>query len=143
MPHKMSTNFFQTKVSCEQDVPMSPDVNTSCDPHHSCELGRDLKEGPRRRDVEGTQVSRSQRGPPRDAPGGESEPGRLQHAQTHERARTHTHTLSLSTHGPNSSGWAEKGTGRTTGRRRRRTRGNPGSRTSAETRQEVRSSRGT
>lgn len=92
MPHKMSTNFFQTKVSCEQDVPMSPDVNTSCDPHHSCELGRDLKEGPRRRDVEGTQVSRSQRGPPRDAPGGESEPGRLQHAQTHERARTHTHT---------------------------------------------------
>ena len=88
----MSKNFLPTKGSCEQDVSMSPDVNTSWAPHPSCELGRDQSgsptrgpKGPRRRDVERTRASRWRRGSRGMRPG--KRPG-----HTHTRTSTHTHT---------------------------------------------------
>lgn len=134
MSHKMSKNFLPTKGSCEQDVSMSPDVNTSWAPHPSCELGRDQSgsptrgpKGPRRRDVERTRASRWRRGSRGMRPG--KRPG-----HTHTRTSTHTHTH---------TDLAEKGTGRSSRRPERRTQRNQGSRTPAGMRQGVRSSRAT
>lgn len=110
MPHKMSTNFLYRKGSCEQDVSMSPDVNTSS--AHTTSM----KSGPRRRDVVGTRASGHERGPPRTRPPEGRGPTRLRRAP----ARAHTHSQKRALR-------AGKGVGRTAGLPARRTpRNRPG-----------------
>lgn len=106
MPHKMSTNFLYRKGSCEQDVSMSPDVNTSS--AHTTSM----KSGPRRRDVVGTRASGRERGPPRTRPPESRGPPGY---GAHPRARTHSQKRALR---------AGKGVGRTAGLPARRTRRN-------------------
>lgn len=79
----MSTNFLYRKGGCEQDVAMSPDVNTSR--AHSTPV----KSGPRRRDVEGTQASGTRPPESRGPPGSGVPP----------RARAHTRRNALSGRG--------------------------------------------